>query len=187
MSEMVGVTLVGRRDTPGVDTARDLLGRNDVPYRWVDLDRDPLTELLDDESVSSRRQPLLLCSDGTELEGIEGYVEPIPGRVDRDMADRYWASTRWRAELAARAGLPTRPTRELYDVVIVGAGPAGLTAAVYAASEGLRTLVSERHAPGGQAGTSSRIENYPGFPDGVSGAELAESTYHQARVLEPSS
>jgi thioredoxin reductase (NADPH) len=85
--------------------------------------------------------------------------------------------------LAARAGLPTAPSDELYDVVIVGAGPAGLTAAVYAASEGLRTLVCERHAPGGQAGTSSRIENYPGFPDGIGGAQLAAGAYRQARRL----
>jgi thioredoxin reductase (NADPH) len=183
MTGMVEVTLVGRRSTPGIDMARDLLGRNDVPYRWIDLDRDPLAELLDTESVSGRRLPLLLFSDGTELDGMEGYVEPVPGRVDREMADRYLASARWRTEFAARAGLPTRPAHDLYDVVIVGAGPAGLTAAVYAASEGLRTLVSERHAPGGQAATSSRIENYPGFSEGVSGADLAESTYHQARRL----
>jgi thioredoxin reductase (NADPH) len=85
--------------------------------------------------------------------------------------------------LAARVGLPTTPSHELYDVVIVGAGPAGLTAAVYAASEGLRTLVCERHVPGGQAGTSSRIENDPGFPDGIGGAELAAGTYQQARRI----
>jgi len=107
----------------------------------------------------------------------------VSGREEVVPRERYLASARWRAELAARAGLPTTPSEELYDVVIVGAGPAGLTAAVYAASEGLRTLVCERHAPGGQAGTSSRIENYPGFPDGVGGAELAAGTYRQARRL----
>jgi thioredoxin reductase (NADPH) len=79
--------------------------------------------------------------------------------------------------------LPTRPQHELYDVVILGAGPAGLTAALYAASEGLRTLVIEALAPGGQAGTSARIENYPGFPDGISGAELAASIHAQALRL----
>ena len=77
-------------------------------------------------------------------------------------------------------GLPTRPQHELYDVAILGAGPAGLTSALYAASEGLRTLVVEALAPGGQAGTSARIENYPGFPDGISGAELAASIHAQA-------
>ena len=83
-------------------------------------------------------------------------------------------------QLASRVGLPTRPQHELYDVVILGAGPAGLTAALYASSEGLRTLAVEAVAAGGQAGTSARIENYPGFPQGISGAELAESTHMQA-------
>jgi NADPH-dependent 2,4-dienoyl-CoA reductase/sulfur reductase-like enzyme len=86
----------------------------------------------------------------------------------------------FKQELAARVGLPTIPKHTAYDVVIVGAGPAGLTAALYAASEGLQTLVLEAIAPGGQAGTSARIENYPGFPDGVTGAELAGSTHTQA-------
>ena len=93
------------------------------------------------------------------------------------------ASSLWRTELASRAGLPTRPRNEDYDLMVLGAGPAGLTAAVYAASEGQRTLVVEFHAPGGQAGTSSRIENYPGFPDGVSGVELADSAHRQAQRL----
>jgi thioredoxin reductase (NADPH) len=113
----------------------------------------------------------------------DDYTELVSGRTERVPRELYLASAYWRAELAARAGLPTTPTDELYDVVIVGAGPAGLTAAVYAASEGLRTLVCERHAPGGQAGTSSRIENYPGFPDGIGGAQLAAGTYRQARRL----
>ena len=107
----------------------------------------------------------------------------MSGRTEGVPRERYLASAHWRAELAARVGLPTTPSHELYDVVIVGAGPAGLTAAVYAASEGLRTLVCERHVPGGQAGTSSRIENDPGFPDGIGGAELAAGTYQQARRI----
>ena len=168
---------------PGVGAARDLLRRNEVPHRWVDLDRDPLAPLLETESLSAGRLPLVLFPDGTQLEGPEEYTELVSGRTEGVPRERYLASARWRAELAARAGLPTTPSDDLYDVVVVGAGPAGLTAAVYAASEGLRTLVCERHAPGGQAGTSSRIENYPGFPDGIGGAELAAGTYRQARRL----
>jgi thioredoxin reductase (NADPH) len=178
--DRVGPTIVGRRSTPGADAARDLLTRNEVPHRWIDLDRDPLVPLLETESLSAGRSPLVLFPDGTQLEGPEDYAELMSGRTEGVPRERYLASARWRAELAAGAGLPTTPRDELYDVVIVGAGPAGLTAAVYAASEGLRTLVCERHAPGGQAGTSSRIENYPGFPDGVGGAELAAGTYQQA-------
>ena len=182
--DRVGPTIVGRRGTPAADAARDLLTRNEVPHRWVDLDRDPLAPLLATESLSIDRLPLALFPDGTRLEGPEEeYVEAVSGRTVGISRERYLASAHWRAELAARAGLPTRPRHELYDIVIVGAGPAGLTAAVYAASEGLRTLVCERHAPGGQAGTSSRIENYPGFPDGIGGAELAAGTYRQARRL----
>lgn len=179
----VGPTIVGRRSTPGADAARDLLTRNEVPHRWVDLDRDPLVPLLNTETLSTGRLPLALFPDGTRLEGPGDYTEPVSGRTDGVSRERHLTSARWRAELAGRAGLPTVPNNELYDVVIVGAGPAGLTAAVYAASEGLRTLVCERHAPGGQAGTSSRIENYPGFPDGVGGAELAAGAYRQARRL----
>ena len=181
--DRVGPTIVGRRSTPGVGAARELLRRNEVPHRWVDLKRDPLVPLLETESLSAGRLPLVLFPDGTRLEGPEEYTELVSGRTEGVPRERYLASAHWRAELAARAGLPTTPSHELYDVVIVGAGPAGLTAAVYAASEGLRTLVCERHAPGGQAGTSSRIENYPGFPDGVGGAELAAGTYRQARRL----
>src|SRR5215469_8621281 len=98
----------------------------------------------------------------------------------RSHAEAYLTSNRWRSELARRAGLRTQPDHKLYDVIIIGAGPAGLTAAVYAASEGLRTIVVERVAPGGQAGTSSRIENYPGFPQGITGAELASGAHQQA-------
>ena len=182
--DRVGPTIVGRRSTPGADAARDLLSRNEVTHRWVDVDRDPLAPLLDTASVGTDRLPLVLFPDGTQLEGpAEEYVELVSGRTEPVPRERYLASAHWRAELAARAGLPTAPSNELYDVVIVGAGPAGLTAAVYAPSEGLRTLVCERHAPGGQAGTSSRIENYPGFPDGIGGAELAAGTHEQARRL----
>ena len=181
--DRVGPTIVGRRSTPGADAARDLLTRNEVPHRWLDLDLDPLAPLLQTESFSACRLPLIVFPDGTRLEGPEHYSELLSGRTQGVPREQYLTSAHWRAELAARAGLPTAPSSELYDVVIVGAGPAGLTAAVYAASEGLHTLVCERHAPGGQAGTSSRIENYPGFPDGIGGAELAAGTYRQARRL----
>ena len=103
-----------------------------------------------------------------------------PARTPPELRDRYIASAQWRTEFAARAGLRTRPQTPECDVVIVGAGPAGLTAAVYAASEGLRTVVIERLGPGGQAGTSARIENYPGFPQGISGAELTRGAHEQA-------
>jgi thioredoxin reductase (NADPH) len=177
------VTIVARRGTPGLDTARDLLAQNEVPHRWVDLDRDPLARLLDPRTLRGRRLPVVLFPDGSCLEGLDDYLEPVPGHEVPENADRYLASFQWRAALARRAGLPTVPAHKHYDVVIVGAGPAGLTAAVYAASEGLRALVVERLAPGGQAGTSSRIENYPGFPEGVSGGQLADFTYRQARRL----
>jgi thioredoxin reductase (NADPH) len=100
--------------------------------------------------------------------------------VSAEEQQAYRETKLFKHELATRAGLPTRPQHGVYDVAILGAGPAGLTAALYAASEGLRTLVVEALAPGGQAGTSARIENYPGFPDGISGAELAASIHAQA-------
>ena len=164
--DRVGPTIVGHRSTPGVGAARDLLRRNEVPHRWLDLDRDPLVPLLEAESLNAGRLPFVLFPDGTRLEGPEEYAELVSGREQGVSRERYLASAHWRAELAGRAGLPTAPSEELYDVVVVGAGPAGLTAAVYAASEGLLTLVCERHAPGGQAGTSSRIRITPAFPMG---------------------
>jgi thioredoxin reductase (NADPH) len=192
------VTVIGRRGAIEVDRARELLERNDVPHRWLDLDRDPLATLLDPGSLAGARLPLVLFGDGTRLEGPTDYAEPAPGSGDipvefgpgtdwaaTDAPDvkRYLETARWRARLAEGAELPTRPRRGDYDVLILGAGPAGLTAAVYAASEGLSTLVVERNAPGGQAATSSRIENYPGFPQGVGGEALADSTYEQAQRL----
>ena len=177
------ITLFGRRGQAAGETARDFLGRNEVPLRWVDLDLDPLAALLSDDEIEAATQPIAMFADGSRLEAPPNYAEPTPGRLDPARADDYVASARWRTELASRAGLPTRPRHDDYDLMVLGAGPAGLTAAVYAASEGQRTLVVEFHAPGGQAGTSSRIENYPGFPDGVSGVELADGAYRQAQRL----
>ena len=108
-----------------------------------------------------------------------GTPSPVPAEDERAYAE----TAVFKQQLAERVGLPTRPAREIYDVVVVGAGPAGLTAALYGASEGLSMLVIEAVAPGGQAGTSARIENYPGFPHGVSGAELAASIHQQAARL----
>ena len=185
--------LLGRAATPGAAEIRRFLARNGVPFQWVDLDDDPLARLLGgDGALAGHRLPCVLFADGSVLEGPERFMRT---RFVRGMGDgaatevsaadqrAYLETARFTTELAARVGLPTRPEHELYDVAILGAGPAGLTAALYAASEGLRTLVVEALAPGGQAGTSARIENYPGFPNGISGAELAESTYAQARRL----
>jgi thioredoxin reductase (NADPH) len=182
--------LLGRAATPGAAETRRFLTRNGVPFQWVDLDEDPLARLLGgDEAFGARRLPCALFADRSILEGPERFMRTrfvraraaggesdVPAEEQRAYVD----TARFTTELAARVGLPTRPQHDLYDVAILGAGPAGLTAALYAASEGLRTLVVEALAPGGQAGTSARIENYPGFPNGISGAELAESTYAQA-------
>jgi thioredoxin reductase (NADPH) len=129
-----------------------------VPYEWLDLERDPEAQrLLDVAGVPADRLPAVFLRDGTVLEAPTAL------------------------ELAAQLGLPTQAELDFYDLVIVGGGPAGLAAAVYGASEGLRTVLVERQAPGGQAGQSSRIENYLGFPNGLSGADLARRAHDQAR------
>jgi thioredoxin reductase (NADPH) len=167
--EQAEVHVVGRRSSPHVQEYREFLERNDVPFRWVDVERDPVVRLLsgNDETFATTQLPFFLLEDGSRMDVISG------GDDEKNFNETL-------ALLAERVGLHVRPNHELYDLVIVGAGPAGLTAAVYAASEGLRTIVLEKFAPGGQAGTSSRIENYPGFPDGVSGGKFAEDALRQA-------
>lgn len=153
-----GVRVAGTALSPSSFAVRDFLSANQIPYQWVDLDADSsVRALVESLDTGLSRLPVVFCPDGSTL------VQPTP------------------RELAERVGLQTRAARRFYDLVIVGAGPAGLAAAVYGASEGLRTLLVERNAPGGQAGTSSFIENYLGFPQGVSGAELARRANEQAR------
>jgi thioredoxin reductase (NADPH) len=152
--------LIGDRWSASSHALRQFLTRNLVPYRWLDVEADPQAPaLLQLARVDAGQLPVVLLDDGDVL------VQPdLP-------------------VLAERIGLRTRAQRDAYDLVVVGAGPAGLAAGVYGASEGLKTAMIEREAPGGQAGTSSRIENYLGFPSGVSGDELASRALQQARRL----
>jgi thioredoxin reductase (NADPH) len=148
--------VVGHRWSARSSEVREFLARNQVPYRWFPADEPEGRRLLDAAGADEMALPVVVTADG------EALVEP---------AD---------AELAARVGLATTPAAEFYDLVVIGGGPAGLGAAVYGASEGLRTVLVERTATGGQAGQSSRIENYLGFPDGVSGAQLTDRARRQA-------
>jgi thioredoxin reductase (NADPH) len=155
-----GVRVVGNRWSERSYETRMFLARNHVHYQWLEIERDPEAErLVGLFAPEGGELPLVLLTDGTVLHG---------------------APTR---QLAAALGLHTSTESTLYDVVVVGAGPAGLAAAVYAASEGLRTAVIERDAPGGQAGQSARIENYLGFPNGLSGADLSHRAALQAQRL----
>ena len=148
--------LVGHRwSAPSADL-RDFLARNAVPYRWYSSDTDEGRRLLDAAGADGRDLPVLVTAGG------EAMITPS------------------NAEVAAKVGLATVPGREFYDLVVIGGGPAGLGAAVYGASEGLRTVMVEKFATGGQAGQSSRIENYLGFPDGVSGGQLTDRARRQA-------
>ena len=152
-----GLKVIGPRWSLLDHEVRNFLSRNQVPYIWMDPERDgSCVELLRQHGLEDGRLPVVICADGTAL------VQPSL------------------AELAEKVGLRTQAKAEYYDVVVVGAGPAGLGAAVYAASEGLSTLILEPDAPGGQAGSSSRIENYLGFPSGISGADLARRAHVQA-------
>src|SRR3954471_7857282 len=145
--EAGGVRVLGHRFSKDSHAIRDFLARNGVPARWLDVERDAeARELLAVAGVDAERLPVVLLEDATVLE------RPTV------------------LELAERLGVAGTPASDHYDLVIVGGGPAGLGAAVYGASEGLRTVMVEREAPGGQAGQSSRIENYLGFPAGLSGS-----------------
>jgi thioredoxin reductase (NADPH) len=152
-------TVVGRRADPDCTELRRFLDRNQIAYAWIDPDAPDAVEQWGDPLPPATDLPVIRVVDGKTV------VQPPHRRV---------------AELL---GLSTEPAAAEYDTVIVGAGPGGLAAAVYGASEGLHTIVIEREAPGGQAGTSSRIENYLGFPSGVSGDELASRALRQARRL----
>jgi thioredoxin reductase (NADPH) len=158
--EAGGVRLIGHRFSKDSHDLRDFLARNRVPARWLDVERDgEARELLTVAGVDDGGLPVALLEDGAVLE------RPTV------------------LELAERLGVAAQPASDHYDLVIVGGGPAGLAAAVYGASEGLRTVMVESEAPGGQAGQSSRIENYLGFPAGLSGSDLARRATDQARRL----
>ncbi len=153
-----GIRVVGHPWTPDSHRVKDFLARNNVPYLWMDIESNAeASDLLDMVQDQEPELPMLFFTDGKHL------ANP----TNRAIADRI--------------GIQTVADQPLYDLLVVGAGPAGLAAAVYGASEGLRTLVVEQEAPGGQAGTSSRIENYLGFPTGISGGELARRAVSQAR------
>ena len=156
-----GIRILGTRWSPRSYELRDFLARNHVPYLWIDVElsaNDPETKrLLDVLGPEASNLPVVLFPDGTK------FLEGAP------------------AEIAQKVGLRTRAQTDFYDLAIVGGGPAGLAAAVYGASEGLHTVMVEREAPGGQAGMSSRIENYLGFPTGLSGGDLARRAVVQAQ------
>jgi thioredoxin reductase (NADPH) len=156
-----GIRVLGTRWSPQSYDLRDFLARNHVPYQWIDVEataNDPETKrLLDALGPEAANLPVVLFPDGTKL------LDGVP------------------ADVAQKVGLRTRAQTNFYDLAIIGGGPAGLAAAVYGASEGLHTVMIEREAPGGQAGMSSRIENYLGFPNGLSGGDLARRAVVQAQ------
>ena len=155
-----GIRVIGMRWSATDHAVRDFLSRNRIPYLWLNPEQSPEVEgLLRKKGLDGSRLPVVLFGDGTAL------VQPSP------------------TELASKVGLRTEAEQKFYDLVVIGAGPAGLAAGVYGASEGLRTLIVEAEAPGGQAGASSRIENYLGFPSGVSGEELGKRAFLQASRL----
>jgi len=156
-----GIRVVGALWSPGSHNTKDFLARNRIPYQWLDIERDEQAHLLaaSVQSGDGLRLPVVFFPGGTYL-------------IDPDFRS-----------LAENVGLKTQAVQPFYDLVIIGGGPAGLSAAVYGASEGLKTALIEKEATGGQAGTSSRIENYLGFPKGLSGADLAKRATDQASRL----
>jgi thioredoxin reductase (NADPH) len=155
-----GIRVVGTRWSSADHDVREFLSRNRVPYQWLNPEQHPeAVDLLKERGLDDSKLPVVIFGDGTAL------VQPTTNN------------------LATKLGMPRLAQQKFYDIVIVGAGPAGLAAGVYAASEGLTTLIVEGEAIGGQAGSSSKIENYLGFPQGLSGADLADRAYIQANRL----
>jgi thioredoxin reductase (NADPH) len=153
-----GLRVIGNRWALNDHNLRNFLSRNHIPYRWLDAaTSEDAQKLLEERQLKPEHLPVVLFGDGSSL------AEATPDA------------------LAERVGLSIHATQEFYDMVVIGAGPAGLAAAVYGASEGLRTLVIEPEAPGGQAGSTSRIENYLGFPSGITGTDLGRRAHDQAR------
>ena len=152
-----GLRVIGHRWSLHDHMLRNFLTRNHVPYRWLDISvNEDARKLMEERQIGPEQLPAVLFPDGSMM-----------AKADPD-------------SLAVRVGLSTQATQEFYDMVVVGAGPAGLAAAVYGASEGLKTLVIEPDAPGGQAGSTSKIENYLGFPTGITGADLGRRAHIQA-------
>jgi thioredoxin reductase (NADPH) len=153
-----GMRLVGNRWSSDSHRLKDFLARNRISYRWLDVEgSEEARQLVEQIDSGTPRLPLVVLPDGSYLENPQNV------------------------EVAEKIGLKTRAERPFYDLVIVGAGPAGLAAAVYGVSEGLHTILLERKVPGGQAGTSSHIDNYLGFPSGLSGGELTRRAVAQTR------
>jgi thioredoxin reductase (NADPH) len=153
-----GIRIVGAMWSPACHDAKDFLGRNSIPYQWLDIERDERARrLLESVNAGGLQVPVLFFPDGSAL------VQPTA------------------AQIAEKAGLSTRAAKPFYDVIIIGGGPAGLSAAVYGSADGLRILLIERNAPGGQAGNSPKIENFLGFPGGISGGDLTRRAVTQAR------
>jgi thioredoxin reductase (NADPH) len=152
-----GLRVIGHRWSLNDHRVRDFLSRNHVPYRWFDVAAGAeALKILEERQLDPEKLPVVLFGDGTVL--VDPELETLAGKV----------------------GLRVQATQDFYDLIVVGAGPAGLAAAVYGASEGLKTLVIEPEAPGGQAGSSSKIENYLGFPSGLTGSELGRRAHTQA-------